>query len=322
MTKTIVLVGTETFGIPNPEPKKILEDRGIEVRLNPFNRRLTPADYQECLADVKYVIAGLEPYDTEIFQKFPEVKVLSRIGIGVDSIDLAAAKSHSVSVYNTPSAPSLSVAEQTIAFVVGLSRGLFQMNADFHAGSWNPYMGREIASLTIGLLGFGRIGGMVAERLVPFGCRLIGSDPSWDSEKAETFGVQQVSLETLLKEADILSVHIPLGPDTHHFVNHEMMGGMKSSAYLINTARGGIVDDNALIEHLNSGHLSGAALDVFEEEPDTTRYKGVPNLVAIPHAGSNSAEARYRMEIGAVENLLAFIDAENAGLATPDGIEP
>jgi D-3-phosphoglycerate dehydrogenase len=321
MTKTIVLVGTETFGIPNPEPKRILEDRGIEVRLNPFNRRLTPTDYQECLADVKYVIAGLEPYDTEIFQQFPEIKVLSRIGIGIDSIDLAAAKSHNVSVYNTPSAPSLSVAEQTIAFVVGLSRGLFKMNADFHKGSWNPYMGREIASLTIGLLGFGRIGGMVAERLVPFGCHLIGSDPSWDNEKAEISGVQQVSLETLLKEADILSVHIPLGPDTHHFVNHEMMKRMKPGAYLINTARGGIVDDNALIEHLNSGHLGGAALDVFEEEPDTTRYKGVPNLVAIPHAGSNSAEARYRMEIGAVENLLAFIDAENAGSATPEGIE-
>jgi D-3-phosphoglycerate dehydrogenase / 2-oxoglutarate reductase len=322
MTKTIVLVGTETFGIPNPEPKKILEDRGIEVRLNPFNRRLTPADYQECLADVKYVIAGLEPYDTEIFQKFPEVKVLSRIGIGVDSIDLAAAKSHSVSVYNTPSAPSLSVAEQTIAFIVGLSRGLFQMNADFHAGSWNPYMGREIASLTIGLLGFGRIGGMVAERLVPFGCRLIGSDPSWDKKKAASSGVELVPLDTLLGEADILSVHIPLGPDTHHFVDHEIMEKMKPRAFLINTARGGIVDDKALIDHLRSGRLGGAALDVFEEEPDTTTYKGVPNLIAIPHAGSNSAEARYRMEIGAVENLLAFIDAESAGLATPDGIEP
>jgi D-3-phosphoglycerate dehydrogenase / 2-oxoglutarate reductase len=321
MSETTVLVGTETFGVPNPEPRDILEDYGIELRLNPFNRRLTPADYDECLDGVSYVIAGLEPYNTEIFRRYPQIKVLSRIGIGVDSIDLAAAETHGVTVYNTPAAPSLSVAEQTIAFIIALSRGLFQMNGDFHKGLWQPFMGREVSSLTVGLLGFGRIGGMVAERLMPFGCRLIGHDPCWDNDKASAFSVKNVPLATVIEEADILSIHIPLGPDTHHFVNRQLMQKMKTGAYLINTARGGIVDDEALIDLLRSGRIAGAALDVFEDEPNTSLYEGVPNLIAIPHAGSNSAEARYRMEMGAVQNLIAYIEADKTGQTTPPGLE-
>jgi D-3-phosphoglycerate dehydrogenase len=193
------------------------------------------------------------------------------------------------------------------------------MNEEFQRGRWNPYLGREAAGRTIGLLGFGRIGGMVAERLCAFGSRLLSYDPVWDKAKADRFGVTYVGFEDLLAQSDILSLHLPLEPATRHLINGSRLDLMKKGAFLINTSRGGIVDDTALIARLRSGRLGGAALDVFEVEPDTSPYAGVPNLVLSAHVGSHTVEARYRMEMGAVHNLLAYVRAMERGEPPPPG---
>lgn len=322
MARGTVFIATEIFADSIREPAELLDAEGFQVRLNPYNRRVTRSDYPACFKDVDFILAGLEPYDRDVFASYPSIRVLSRIGIGVDSIDLDAARAHDVAVYNTPAAPSRSVADLTVGFIVCLTRGTIPMHVDFHQGRWNPYLGRELAGLTVGLLGFGRIGGMVAERLRAFGARLIACDPRWDEGKAERFGVTRVGFAELLTASDILSLHLTLDPTTRHLIDGPRLDLMKPGAFLINTSRGGIVDDAALIKRLRLGRLGGAALDVFEAEPDTTRYAGVPNLVLSPHVGSNTVEARYRMEIGAVRNLIAYVQARERGEPPPPGPLP
>lgn len=321
-TRGTVLIATEIFADSIKEPAELLQAEGFQLRWNLDNRRLKREDYPRCLEGVDYVLAGLEPYDATVFTAYPRIRVLSRIGIGVDAIDLEAARVYGVAVYNTPAAPSRSVAELTVGFILCLARGIAYMNSEFHRGRWAPYLGRELDQLTVGLLGFGRIGGLTAERLQIFGPRLIACDPRWDSAKAERLGVKRVSFQEILSESDILSLHLPLGETTRHLIGPNSLDSMKPGAFLINTSRGGIVDDKALVTRLRSKRLAGAALDVFETEPDTTSYAGVPNLILSPHVGSNTAEARYRMEIGAVRNMLAYVEAVERGESPPPGLTP
>ncbi len=322
MGRGTVFIATEAFASSIREPADLLDAEGFQVCRNPFNRRLTRNDYPVCFEGVDYILAGVEAYDQDVFAKYPRIKVLSRIGIGMDSIDLDAARAQDVAVYNTPAAPSRSVAELTLGFIVCMARGIIPMHADFHRGNWNPYLGRELVSLTVGLLGFGRIGGMVAERLQAFGTRLIACDPRWDREKADRLRVKKVDFPELLATSDILSLHLPLDPTTRHLLDGSRLDRMKPGALLINTSRGGIVDDGALITRLRSGRLGGAALDVFEAESDTEPYEGVPNLLVSPHVGSNTVESRYRMEIQAVRNLIAYVEAKERGELPPPGPLP
>jgi D-3-phosphoglycerate dehydrogenase len=322
MGRGTVFIATETFAGSMREPADLLDAEGFVVCWNSLNRRLTKQDYPKCLDAVDYVLAGLEPYDRDVFAAYPRIKVLSRIGIGVDSIDLDAARAHGVAVYNAPSAPSRSVADLTLGFILCMTRGITQMHTDFHRGNWNPFLGRELASLTVGLLGFGRIGGMVAERLRPFGARLIACDPKWNAEKADRLGVARVDMTALLAGSDIVSLHLPLDQTTWHLLDGARLDLMKPGAWLVNTSRGGIVQDDALLTRLRSGRLGGVALDVFEAEPETSPYAGVPNLLLSPHVGSNTVEARYRMELQAVRNLIAYVKAKERGEPPPPGPLP
>ena len=322
MGRGTVFIATEIFANSIREPADLLDAEGFVVCRNSLNRRLTRQDYPRCLEGVDYVLAGLEPYDREVFAAYPRIKVLSRIGIGVNSIDLEAARARGVAIYNAPSAPSRSVADLTLGFILSLTRGIIPMHADFHRGRWNPALGRELANLTVGLLGFGRIGGMVAERLHAFGTRLIACDPKWNAEKADRLGIARVAFAELLAGSDVVSLHLPLDQTTRHLLDGARLDLMKPGAWLVNTSRGGIVHDAALIERLRSGRLGGAALDVFEAEPETAPYAGVPNLLLSPHVGSNTVEARYRMELQAVRNLIAYVEAVERGEPPPTGPLP
>lgn len=316
-----VFVATETFAAAVPEPKELLLTQGFDLRLNEEGRPLSPSDYPKYLREVDYVIAGIEPYHAEVFAAYPKLKVLSRIGIGTDAIDFAAAKQYGVYIYNTPEAPSCSVAELVAGFMLCMARGILEMTNDFRAGRWKPRQGFELSGKTLGLVGFGRTGKLVAERMAPFGMRIIACDPVWDEAAARRLGVQRVDMPTLLAQSDIVSLHVPLRSDTRHLMNSERLDSMKKGAYLINTSRGGVVDDAALIERLRSSRLAGAALDVFEREPDVTPYMNVPSLWLSPHVGSNTIEGRYRMEMGAVNNLLSYVKAREAGSEPPMGLQ-
>ena len=303
-----VFIGTEIFSTLNSEPINKLSSEGLNFKLNPLDRQLISDDYVHLnFEDFDYIIAGIEPYNRKFFIEYPRVKVISRIGIGLDSIDLDSAEEFGVSIYNTPEAPSRSVAELTIGHIISLSRGIIEMNNDGHNKKWNPVLGREISGMTIGLLGFGRIGKLVAELLQPFNCKVISYDIKWDYNISKRLNVKRVSFEELLKESDILSIHVPLEDSTNKMINNSVLDLMKETSSIINTSRGGIVDDIALVDRLKSGKLKSAALDVFEYEPDLDRYAGVSNLIISHHSASNTLEARHRMEIGAVNNLINHI---------------
>jgi D-3-phosphoglycerate dehydrogenase len=318
-TNGTVLLATETFAAVETRPERALVEAGFELRRNRHNRRLGRADYPEMLRDVDYVMAGLEPYDREVFQGYPRLKVISRIGIGVDAIDVKAASACGVAVYNTPAAPSRSVAELTMGFILCLLRGIPRMNTDLHSGCWRPYQGLDLASRTIGLVGCGRIGRLVAAMLGSFGSRVLVCDPIVDETAARRLGVELVGLEELLRSSDLVSLHVPLYEGTRHLINGARLDLMQPTAFLVNTSRGGIVDDAELIRRLNSNRLAGAALDVFEVEPITTPYAGVQKLLVSPHIGSNTVEGRFRMEMGAVQNLLDYVKALELGQPIPQG---
>lgn len=313
-----VFVASPGFARHNAEPLEVLAAQSFPIRKNPHERRLGREDYATMMKDVSYVVADLEPYDSGFFETFPGVRALSRVGVGLDSIDLAAARARGVRVYNTPDAPARSVAEHAVALILSLLRRIPQVHEAFHAGRWEPEIGLELAGKTVGLLGFGRIGRLVAARLTPFEARLIAFDTVWDEEAARRLSVERRGFEEVLGESDILSIHLPLLPATRGLLDAGPLARMKPGAFLVNTARGGILDDASLIERLRAGRLAGAALDVFEDEPNPERYRNVPRLIATPHVGSHTIEGRYRMEMGAVRNLIAYVEATERGVAAPE----
>ena len=226
------------------------------------------------------------------------LKVIGRAGTGVDNIDLDAATRAGVVVMNTPGGNSVAAAELTVAHLMALARNLVQANAELRAGKWErkKYVGVELDGKTLGVVGLGRIGREVARRAKGLRMEVLGFDPYVSSEVAAGFGVKVVELEELLAESDFVSLHLPLTDDTHHLIDAAAIATMRPGARLINCARGGLVDESALIDALESGQLGGAALDVFETEPPSDRrVVDHARIVATPHLGASTREAQERV---------------------------
>ncbi|HEX5042737.1 MAG TPA: hydroxyacid dehydrogenase, partial [Candidatus Polarisedimenticolaceae bacterium] len=225
------------------------------------------------------------------------LKVIGRAGTGVDNIDLEAATRAGIVVLNTPGGNATAAAEQTMCLILGLARHLGPASADLRAGKWERkgYTGVELAGKTLGLLGLGRIGREVARAALGLRMRVVGFDPYVPESATAELGVRRGSLDEVLAAADFLSLHLPLSPDTRHLVDAAALARMRPGARLINCARGGLVDEKALLAALQSQHLAGAALDVFEEEPpaDLTLVRH-PRVLATPHLGASTVEAQER----------------------------
>jgi D-3-phosphoglycerate dehydrogenase len=298
MNNKKVLISTSTFGEYNREPLEMLDRSGLSVVINPFKRKLKEAEVKDLIKDVGLLIAGTETLSRGVLESAKMLKVISRCGGGVDSVDLVTAKELGIKVFNTPDAPVVAVAELTIGLILNLLRNVSLMSADMRNGKWEKLMGNLLCEKKVGIKGFGRIGKKVAELLRPFGCEIAYSDPFVEDG---LFGLRRLSLEELLAWADIVTVHVS--------VSETLMGKrefplMKKGAWLINASRGGVVDESILYECLESGHLSGAAIDVFNEEPYVGPLKDLENVILTPHIGSYAMEARVVMEKQAVENLL------------------
>ena len=266
--------------------------------LNPYKRKITPEELVEIAYDAVGIIAGTEQISEEIIQQLEKTKVISRCGVGMDNIDIDAAENAGIKVYNTPDAPTSAVAEVTVGLMINLLRKVSQMENELKMGLWKKRMGNLLCEKKIGIKGFGRIGKKVAELLKPFGCEIAYADPFVEDG---LLGLQRLSLKELLCWADIITIHVG--------VNEKLIGEkefqcMKEGALIINTSRGGVADELILYENLKNGHLSGAALDVFEVEPYTGPLKELDNVILTPHIGSYALEARVEMEKQAVENLL------------------
>jgi len=293
-----VLIGPSVFGEKNPAPRERLEEAGFRILMNPFRRRLTKGELVDLLRqDVSGIIAGLEALNEDVL-KGSHLKVISRCGAGTTNVDLTAAGKMGIDVFSTPDAPTNAVAELTLGAMISLLRLLPRMNEDLHSRQWKKQIGCQLEGKVIAVIGFGRIGRRLVELLSPFRVHVLAIDPAVRSYPR---WVVQTSLDEALARADIVSLHASgeecvLGP--------REISLMKRGAFLLNGARGGLVDEDALARALENGQIRGVWLDAYEEEPYTGILTKYPQAILTPHVGSYTEECRVQMETEAVKNLI------------------
>lgn len=265
---------------------------------------LSPQELREALVGVDAVIAGSEAYTGELFDQFPHLKVVARVGVGYDAIDVPAATARGVAVTVAAGTNHECVAEHTFALMLAFTRLIPLRNAVIHAGGWPRHYSRPLRGQTLGLAGLGRIGKAVAVRALAFGMTVIAYDPL----PAEMVGVERVTWDELLARSDYLSLHLPLTPATRHVMYETTFKRMKPGAVLVNTSRGGLVDESALLAALQSGHLGGALLDVLEQEPPPADHPlfGMANVLLTPHAAGVDTKSLGDMARSAAESIVAI----------------
>jgi len=296
-----VLITTSSFSLGNFAQAKSLHDAGISIEVNPHGRRLSEDEVAELVAtDVIAILAGLEPLTDRVLSKAKSLRVIARCGTGLDSVDLQAASRLGIDVFNTPDAPTQAVAELTIAHMLNSLRHISTTDSNMRSGKWTPTMGSLLATKTVGLIGVGRIGSAVAKLAQAFGARVIGFDPVVSSHNS----VELLSLDEVLNQSDIVSLHVPINDQTHHIVNASAISRMKPGSIVVNVSRGGLIDESALHDALKSQHLSGAALDCFEDEPYSGPLLQIPGVHVTAHMGSYARETRDLMEVEASTNLV------------------
>ncbi|MDQ3185119.1 MAG: phosphoglycerate dehydrogenase [Pseudomonadota bacterium] len=305
-----LVISTSSFDVDsNPHIQHLLQE-GMHIAGNSYGRKLTEDEAIELLGeDAIGMIAGIEPLTERVFASAKSLKVVSRCGSGLDSVDLAAAKRHGIAVLNTPEAPAQAVAELTMGLILSALRRICQTDRLLRAGEWPRMQGQLLAAQVVGIVGFGRVGRRVARLCQAFNAEVVAHD-SYVEQSPQ--GIKLVPLEKLLAEADIISLHLTYDADTHHLLDAEAFARMKPGAIVINTARGGLIDEIALAEALISGQLGAAALDVFEQEPYHGPLLKCGKAILTSHIGSLARESRQRMEVEAAENLLRGL--VNAGL--------
>ncbi len=299
-----VLLSPSSFGKISNEPLTLLKNNNFEIVDNPYGRKLTEDETIKLASGCIGIIAGVESLSEKVLKELPELKIISRVGVGMDSVDLNYAKNASITVVNTPDGPTLAVAELTLALTMSLLRRIPMADAKIKSGVWQKETGNLLSGKTIGIIGLGRIGKKTAEIFRALGNSVIGYDLFPDHQWAEKNNVSFVTLEEVLKNADIVSVHVSGGKDSNSLLGQRELDLMKKSALLINVSRGGVVDETALCENLKNKKLAGAALDVFEKEPYSGELIKLDNVVLTPHLGSYASEAKIQMEIDSVKNFL------------------
>lgn len=305
-----ILISPSSFGKENPSPLNSLRDAGYEVVLNPHGRKLTEDEVVNLVVEAKPVgmIAGVEPLTARVLDQAKDLKVISRCGIGLDNVDLNAARSKGIAVLNTPDAPTEAVAELTIGLIFDLLRRISFLDRELRKGDWRKETGSLLRDKRVGIVGLGRIGKKVAQLLLALGAKVAGTDIKPDFDWLQANQVPLVGLQELLRGSQILCLHVSYTAGNKHLIGKKEMEAMRKGAYLLNVSRGGVVDEDALYLLLSNGHLSGAALDVFDQEPYTGPLTRLDNVVLTPHIGSYAREARLEMEMQAVKNLLSVLN--------------
>lgn len=307
-----ILVTPTSFGRGDPRLRAELEAAVGSVIYNPTAQPLSSAALRELLPGCHGFIAGLDTIDQGALAAADQLRVIARYGAGVDRIDLEAARSRGIIVTSTPSANAVSVAELAIGLMLALLRSIPAAHMATQAGQWPRLSGVSLEGKVVGLIGFGAIGRHVARRLRGFDCTIIAYDPAGDAALAQSLGVQLLAHDVVVGQADILSLHLPALPATRSMVNPAFLQMMKPGAFLINTARGELIDEEALAGALISGHLSGAALDAFSTEPPARENPllHAPNVILTPHTGAHTDGAIRAMGWGALHDCLAVLRGE------------
>lgn len=302
MRKFTIQVTTSTFGEGSAEPIRMLEEADCEVRLNPFGRKITAAELGEMLGDVDGLIAGTETIDRNVIERAPILKVISRVGIGVDSIDRDAVQRASIKLYKTDDSHVEAVAQLTLAFMLDALRRHIESDRQIRKGVWFRPMGKLLHQCTVGFLGFGRVPRRVAQFLAPFDLRLLAHDPLLDYDSAQSLGVEYSTLDALLSQSDVISLHAPGSAGA--ILGEAEFKKVKNSVVLINTARGNLIDEHALVYFLRRNAGARAAIDTFETEPYSGPLSKLENTILTAHLGGYSKESRVEMEMHAAHNCL------------------
>lgn len=288
----------------NAKLRDLLKARYPSVKFNDSGKHLTPDETIEFLKGFKRAIVSLERIDAKTLDALSELRLISKYGVGLDNLDLPAIESRGVWVGWQGGVNRRSVAELALAFMLVCIRGIHQSSGSMVRGEWMPAPGRQLSGKTIGIIGFGYIGQDLTRLLKPFGVQVLANDVRPIAEEARELGADVVSLDDLLKKSDIVSVHVPLEADTRNLMNRERIARMKPGAMLLNTARGGLVDEGAAFDALEEGRLGAAAFDVFEKEPPTDRRLiGHQRFFGTPHIGGSAEEAVIAMGMAAIEGL-------------------
>ncbi len=279
------------------------------AEFNDGGRKFSKEELIAYIGDADGLVLGLEPVDDEVLGACPNLKIVSKFGVGLDNLDVAACEKRGIAVGWTGGVNKRSVAEMDLCFMLALARNLYRTSIELKKGNWNKDGGFQLSGKTVGIIGLGYTGSEIARLLKPFNCRLLGNDIVDKGALCAELGIEHVEKDILFTESDFIAVHTPLTNLTRHLVNTETMAFMKSTAFVINTARGPIVNGDDLKRALMEGTIAGAALDVYEDEPPTDmEFLQLPNFFCTPHIGGNADEAVMAMGLSAIGHIKEFFE--------------
>jgi D-3-phosphoglycerate dehydrogenase len=307
-----LLVTPTSYGKNDSRLKSELEAQVGEVIYNPTGKPLTSAEVAKLLPGIDGYIAGLDGIDANAIKTADRLKVIARYGVGVDNVDLPAAREKGIVITNTPGANSVSVAELALGLMLALARQIPEAVEAVHQGKWPRSAGLSLEGKTIGILGLGAIGKQLARRLAGFDCRVLAFDPCVDAAFARDNHVELVTMDAAIEQSDFISLHLPLSAETRCLVNDDFLNKMKKGSFLVNTSRGEVIDEDALLRALQTGHLKGVALDAFTVEPPDPKNPllALPQVIATPHLGAQTDGATSNMGWLAMKDCLAVLRNE------------
>ncbi len=303
-----VLITPRSFASTSKKPVEILHEQGYKLTFNHMERPFTKEEMLEIIPEMDGVIIGIDPCDEDIIKTARKLKVISKYGTGVDNVDLKVAAREGIVVTNTPEANVEAVADLAFGLLLALARRIPETDRETKAGNWKKIIGVSVWRKTLGIIGLGKIGRHVVKRARGFEMKILGYDIYYDEEYSRNYGVEYVGLEELLVKSDYISIHTPLNKATYNLIGNKELDIIKNTAYLVNTSRGGIVDEEALYVALRDNKLKGAALDAFLEEPLVdSPLKELDNIILTSHMGAYTEEAIENMGIIAAHNLIEVL---------------
>ena len=305
-----IFISTTSFAGFSKEPLELLEKNNLQIGLNTEGRKLALDEISIILRKYDAVIAGTELYTKEVLEQLPNLKVISRLGVGMDNIDINVAKQKGIKVYKTQTTPALAVAELVLGFMLDLARKISYQNNILKSNIWKKEMGNLLHGKTLGIIGLGVIGKELVKLVKGFDFNILAFDLYQDEKFAKEHGVSYCNLDPLLSESDIISIHLNLTDETNQLMNTEQISKMKPGSILINASRGEMIDEEALYKALKEKRILGAGLDVYNNEPYLGPLTEFDNVILTPHIGSYAKELRIQMEIEAVENLISGLNEE------------
>lgn len=299
-----IFISTSSFAQFSNQPLELLKTHNYDIKINPFGRKLTKPESLELYSLYDGIIAGTEIFDIDVLDIAKKLKIISRVGVGLDNIDIPYAEKKGIKVKRSQTQPSLAVAELVLGVILDLKRKISIHSQEMKNGVWKKKMGSLLSGKKLGIIGLGNIGKTLIKITKGLSLEYLAYDIKKDSKFANSNNVNYCELEELLKESDVISIHLTLNKNSNKLISNKEFNLMKDEAIIINASRGEIIDENALVSALSENKIAGAGLDVFNEEPYFGNLSKYNNVILTPHIASYAKEIRVKMELEAVNNLL------------------